>query len=161
MVLKYKAIHAFDKYKTMKIIYSMYRAGEVSIHRACCERATQPYSLGGEGTIYPGSRPAGVTTHCLRMATECLLTLRLGSFMRVIFHSTSTAVADPEGVRGVQTNPLLRPKLFHFYGNFRKKWSNCTNRTPSANLNPRSKNPGSAPVQLQVKCIAMIGIVAL
>ena len=27
----------------------MYRAGEVSVHRACCERATQPYSLGGGG----------------------------------------------------------------------------------------------------------------
>ena len=25
MVLKYKDIHAFDNYKTMKIIYSMYR----------------------------------------------------------------------------------------------------------------------------------------
>ena len=48
MVLKYKDIHAFDNYKTMKIIYSMYRAGEVAVHRACCERATQPYSLEGE-----------------------------------------------------------------------------------------------------------------
>ena len=25
----------------------MYRAGQVSVHRACCGRATQPYSLGG------------------------------------------------------------------------------------------------------------------
>ena len=74
MVLKYKDIHAFDNYKTMKIIYSMYRAGEVAVHRACCERATQPYSLGGGGTIYTGSRPASVTTHSLRMVTECLLT---------------------------------------------------------------------------------------
>ena len=57
-----------------KIIYSMYRAGEVSVHRACCERATQPYSLGGEGTIYPGSRPADVTTRSPRMVAECLLT---------------------------------------------------------------------------------------
>ena len=73
MVLRYKDIHAFDNNKTMKIIYSMYRAGEVSVHRACCERATQPYSLGGGGTIYPGSRPAGVTTRP-RMVTECLLT---------------------------------------------------------------------------------------
>ena len=39
-----------------KIIYSIYLAGEVSIHRGCCERATQPYSLGGGGTIYLGSR---------------------------------------------------------------------------------------------------------
>ena len=48
MVLRYKDIHAFDNYKTMKIIYSMYRAGEVSVHRACCERATQPSRLEGE-----------------------------------------------------------------------------------------------------------------
>ena len=74
MVLRYKDIHAFDNNKTMKIIYSMYRAGEVSVHRACCERATQPYSLGGGGTIYPGSRPAGVTTRCPRMVTKFLLT---------------------------------------------------------------------------------------
>ena len=73
MVLKYKDMHAFDNYKTIKIIYSMYRAGEVSVHRACSDRATQPYSLGGGGTIYPGSRPAGVTTRP-RMVTECLLT---------------------------------------------------------------------------------------
>ena len=74
MVIRYKDMHAFDNNKTMKIIYSMYRAGEVSVHRACCERATLPYSLGGGGTICPGSRPAGVTTRCPRMVTECLLT---------------------------------------------------------------------------------------
>ena len=45
----------------MKIIYSMYRAGEVSVHRACCERATLPYSLGGGGTIYPGLSQRGST----------------------------------------------------------------------------------------------------
>ena len=72
--LRYKDIHAFDNNKTMKTIYSMYRASEVSVHRACCKRATQPYSLGGGGTIYPGSRPEGVTTHCPKMVTECLLT---------------------------------------------------------------------------------------
>ena len=32
-----------------KIIYSIYREVEVSVHRACCERTTQPYSLGGVG----------------------------------------------------------------------------------------------------------------
>ena len=74
MVHKYKDMHAFDNYKTMKIIYSMYRAGEVSVHRACCKRATQPSSHGGGGTIHPGSRPAGVTTRSPRMVTECLLT---------------------------------------------------------------------------------------
>ena len=56
-----------------KIIYSMYRAGEVSVHRTCCKRATQPYSFEGGGTIYPGSRPA-VTTRSPRMVAECLLT---------------------------------------------------------------------------------------
>ena len=56
------------------IIIICYRAGEVSVHRECCERATQPYSLGGGGKIYPGSRPAVVTTRCPRMVAECLLT---------------------------------------------------------------------------------------
>ena len=60
-----------DKTKT---IYSMYRMGEVSVHRICCERATQPYSLGGGGTIYPGSRPVDATTRSPRMVIECLLT---------------------------------------------------------------------------------------
>ena len=80
MVLRYKDIHAFDNKKTMKIFYSMYREGEVSVHRACCERATQPYSLGGGGTIYPGSRPAGVNTRGPRMVTECLLTRSMLDF---------------------------------------------------------------------------------
>ena len=71
MVLRYKDIHAFDNNKTMKIVYSMYRAGEVSVHRACCEQATQPYSFGGGGTIYPGSRPAGVTTRFTTSTAEC------------------------------------------------------------------------------------------
>ena len=57
-----------------KIIYSMYRAGEVSVHLACCEQATQSYSLGRGGTIYPGSRPADVTTRSPRMVAACLLT---------------------------------------------------------------------------------------
>ena len=74
MILRYKKIHAFDNNKTMKINYSMYRAGEVSVHRACCQRATQPYSLGGGGTICQVSRPAGFTTRCPRMVTKCLLT---------------------------------------------------------------------------------------
>ena len=53
-------LHAFDNYKKrkMKIIYSVYRADEVSVYRSCRKRATQPYSLGGGGTIYPCSRPA-------------------------------------------------------------------------------------------------------
>ena len=41
-----------------------------------------------------------------------------------------SSVADPERVRGVQTNPLLSLNYFIFMGNFRKNWSNSTNRTP-------------------------------
>ena len=88
MVLRYKDIHTFDNYivLTMNIIYSMYRAGEVSIHRTCCERASQPYSLGGGGTIYPGSRPAGVTIRSPRMVTECLHTrLMLTKMYRLMY----------------------------------------------------------------------------
>ena len=55
-VLKYKDIYAFDNYKTMTIIYNTYRAGELSVQRAYWERATQHYSFGWGGTIYPGSR---------------------------------------------------------------------------------------------------------
>ena len=58
-------------------------------------------------------------------------------------------MADTEGVRGVQTNPLLSLNYFIFMGNFKKNRSNCTNRPPpSANLNPRSKNLGSAPAAI-------------
>ena len=87
MVLKYKDIHAFDYYKKKKIIYNIYRTGEVSVHRACCERATQPYSPGvGEGTIYPGSRPAGVTARNLRMVTACSLTRSMLIKRHLPFH---------------------------------------------------------------------------
>ena len=86
MVLKYKDINAFDNYKTMKIIYSMYRAVEISVHRACCERATQPYSHGGGGMIYPGSRIAVVTKRSPRMVTECLLTRSMLIKMYLLLH---------------------------------------------------------------------------
>ena len=50
----------------MKIIYSMYRAGEVSVHRACCERATQPYSLGGGGVRFIQVQDQQVLPHVVR-----------------------------------------------------------------------------------------------
>ena len=62
MVLKYKDIHAFDNYKTMEIIYSMYRAAFGLRTSSMLRAGTQRYSRGGWGTIYPGSRPAGVTS---------------------------------------------------------------------------------------------------
>ena len=43
-----RRMYAFDNYKRMKIIYTMYRVGEVSVHKACWEWSTQPYSLGEE-----------------------------------------------------------------------------------------------------------------
>ena len=42
MVLRYKDINAFDITDITKIINSMYTEGEVSVHRAYCERTTQP-----------------------------------------------------------------------------------------------------------------------
>ena len=45
MVFSYNDIHVFDNYKTIKIIYKMYRTGEVSVHRACCERLPNPTPL--------------------------------------------------------------------------------------------------------------------
>ena len=46
----------------LQFIYNMYREDAVSVHRACFEQATQPYSLGGEGTICLDSRPTGYHT---------------------------------------------------------------------------------------------------
>ena len=65
MVLKYKDIHAFDNYKIMKMIYNMYRAGEVSVHRARCERATQPYPLGG-GVGFVQAQDQQMLPHVIR-----------------------------------------------------------------------------------------------
>ena len=51
------------------------------------------------------------------------------------------------GGSGVQTNePPLEPELFHFHGEFQEKnGQTAQTEPPSANLNPRSKNPGSVP----------------
>ena len=52
----------------------MYRAGEVSVHRACCEPATQLYSFGGEVRFDQAQDQQMVTTRRPRIVTECLLT---------------------------------------------------------------------------------------
>ena len=57
----------------------MYSAGEDFVHRAYCERATQPYSLGGEvggaGLRFDQAQYTQVvTTRSPRIVTECLLT---------------------------------------------------------------------------------------
>ena len=51
----------------------MYRAGEVSVHRACCERATQPH-LEGEVRFDQAQDQQVVTARSPRIITECLLT---------------------------------------------------------------------------------------
>ena len=67
----------------LQVIYSMYRAVDVLVHRACCERATQPYSLGRGGTIYPGSRPARIP----KIVIEYLLTrlMLIKMYVRCIY----------------------------------------------------------------------------
>ena len=56
--------------------YIIYRAGEVSVHQACFQRATQPYSLGeGVGVRFVQAQDQqAVTTRSPRIVTECLLT---------------------------------------------------------------------------------------
>ena len=54
MVLKYKDTHAVDNYKTIKIIYSMYRAGETSFRpedHADWEMAPPSYDLQSWGSL--------------------------------------------------------------------------------------------------------------
>ena len=48
MVLRYKYIHVFDNNKTMTIIYSMYRAGEVSYIEHAASGLPNPTRLEGE-----------------------------------------------------------------------------------------------------------------
>ena len=83
----------------------MYRAGKVSVHRTCCERAIQPYSIGRGGTIYPGSRSAGVTTRSPRMVTECLLTRSM--LIKFIYNVTTTFEIGLEFVLE-NANPFIK-----------------------------------------------------
>ena len=87
------------------IIYSMYRAGKVSVHRACCERATKPYFLGGGGTIYPGSIPADVTTRSPRMVAECLLTRSM--LVKMYYHFMSMYMCNCIYSQSVSCRRLL------------------------------------------------------
>ena len=55
----------------------------LSVHRADCKRAIQPYSSGGGGAIFPGSIPVhGYNTFML--VIECFLT-RPMLFLKVIY----------------------------------------------------------------------------
>ena len=84
MFLIYKDKHSFDNCKNKR--RKLFTGGEVSVHRASCERATQPYSFGGGGKICPGSRPAGITTRSPRMVTECLFIRSMLIKMYFLFH---------------------------------------------------------------------------
>ena len=57
---------SYGNYDAMFLIYSMYRADEVSVHRVCCELATQPYSLGGGGVRFVQAEKQQVTTRSPR-----------------------------------------------------------------------------------------------
>ena len=52
----------------------MYRAGEISVHRACCERLPNPTHLEGEVRFDQAQDQQMVTTRSPRIVTECLLT---------------------------------------------------------------------------------------
>ena len=54
------------------IIYSMYKAGEVSVNRACCEQLPNPTHLVGVRLFQ--AQDQQVTTRTPRIVTECLLT---------------------------------------------------------------------------------------
>ena len=75
MVLNHKDRHVIDNWTNINI-YSIYRAGEVSILRTpSMQRAGYPtYSVGGGGTICSGSRPADGYHTYPRIITECLST---------------------------------------------------------------------------------------
>ena len=53
------------------------------------------------------------------------------------FESGGKSVAD-------RSNPPLELNYFIFMGNFRKNEAKLRKRTPYLNLNPLSRNPGSA-----------------
>ena len=57
----------------MLLIYSMYRADEDFVHRACCERATQPYSLGGGGVRFVQAQDQQVLLDVVR-DNNCVFT---------------------------------------------------------------------------------------
>ena len=72
MVLRYKDIHAFDNYWQNKK-YLQYVQSGWGLRTMSMLHTT--HTLGGGGTIYPGSRPADVTARSPKMVAECLLTV--------------------------------------------------------------------------------------
>ena len=71
-VLRYKDIHAFDYNNENYLQYVKSRGG---VRTSSMLRAGYPTLLAWRGRCnYPGSRPAGVTTRCPILVTECLLT---------------------------------------------------------------------------------------
>ena len=55
------------------------------------------------------------------------------------------SVADLEGVRVVRLNPPLGPNYFNFMGKFMNLGKMLKTNPLLINLNPPSRNPGSAP----------------
>ena len=70
------------------------------------------------------------STRCLRFDDAKLLQSGNPVSYTDLTQLTIYAVADPKRVRGLQTNPLLSQNYLISMGNFRKNWSNWTNRPP-------------------------------
>ena len=85
MVLSYKGKNVIDSWTDL-IIYGMYRAGEVSVHRACCERATQPYFVGGGGggLRFIQAQEQVVTTRSPRIITEFTYSMLIKMYVHAI-----------------------------------------------------------------------------
>ena len=67
---------------------------------------------------------------------------------RIIPASQPYPSGGSRGGSGGSNEPPFEPKLFHFHGEFQNKLVKLhkSNPPPSANLNPRSKDPGYVPV---------------
>ena len=47
------------------------------MHRACCERTTQPYSFGGDGVRVVQAQDRQVTTRSPRKVIECFMLIKM------------------------------------------------------------------------------------
>ena len=89
--------------------------------------------------------------NCYSFATIPIDRKWIGTIYRfqVIQTSRDPSLAISGGSRGGSNEPPLEPKLFPFHAEFLKKLVKL-HKPPSANLNPRSNHPGSAPGNFHV-----------
>ena len=97
----------------------MYSAGEVSVNRACCERAIQPYSLGRGGVRFLQARDQQVTIRSLRIVTECFLTRSMYiyvftvDFVHLLSLSDYINMINLLPVSSVNLHGLASTNIFH------------------------------------------------